>query len=128
MKQYFPSKDDAEDFRRLSSTNGRMLDVILSNTVASIPLEASGSSNYHGSILSVIEAGVIGSEKEITKLHAIIDCGALLTGRKNNRDVAFEILQKIPHNFKGVIFFDKERHDDWAILERVRPSFSDLRS
>ena len=107
VKQYIPSSNEIDPvMSSIFSTNGRMLDVIIENTLGVHQLKASES------LIETISALP-------HELHAIIDCGALLAG-KDLAVIAHDILAILPkQGFSGVLYYDSERHNNWVVLERT---------
>lgn len=109
VKQYFAShyKDSDPILKSLDRTNGRMLEVIVANTVSVEQLSRDPSRSK--SLIEILKK---------SPFHALIDCGALLAGVEL-ADFSKQILSLLPpKDFGGVLYFDNAKHKDWVVLER----------
>lgn len=101
--------------KHLDGTNGKMVEMILNHTLAVRKLEA--GTNRFQSLLDLIIDGIKGS---MPRMHAIIDCGALLAGTDLHVN-AKKILSILPTDgaeFGGVLYYDSDMFNDWVVLER----------
>ena len=111
VRQYFPNDDDSEGLRNIFATNGKMLSIILDNTMTCVECVNLELSN----ILD-----------EIRKYgcQALIDCGAILAGN-SNFFVAHQTISVMPTSCDGVAFFDNRIGCfGWKVVERngrIRP-------
>ena len=111
VRQYFAAEGDSSDLRDLFATNGKMLDVIVENTLECVPVP---DELRYKSIVDLIR------RRSSEGIRALIDCGAALAG-VSNYQVATDTLKFLPRDeFKGVVFYDdtESSHGIWKVLER----------
>jgi len=111
VRQYFAEDGDSSDLKGLFATNGKMLDVIVENTLECL---AMNEGLRYQSIIDIIRC------RSSEEIRALIDCGAVLAGISNYQ-AATEILTILPRKeFQGVVFYDDtdSSHGIWKILER----------
>ena len=110
LQQYLPWNTKHPIWRKLLSTNGKMLDVVIAKTRSCEEIGEDGRAN--DMLLQLI------TKKR--NIDALIDCGALLAGI-SNREVAEYLSEKLlpnsKSNLKGITFYD-ESAKEWMILEQ----------
>lgn len=118
VNQHFPQKEtvmrsswDSRVWREMLSTNGKMIDVIIKETVEIIEL-VEGPAIY--AILSLVS-------ENIMEYHVLIDAGALLAGN-DNCDIASKFIQLKNFPFQGVVFPEARggNTSQWKIMDRFR--------
>lgn len=115
VSQYFASNEKDPDpvLRALDATNGKMIEMIIKNTLGVRQLGT--EAQRFESLINVISGGVKGS---MQCMHAIVDCGALLAGT-DLHEISTKFLNILPvAEFGGVLFYDSVNCHDWVILER----------
>ncbi|KAL7561124.1 hypothetical protein ACA910_009179 [Epithemia clementina (nom. ined.)] len=114
VKQYFAKSNHHYDspeaeriWESLMGTNGLMIDCILNSTLEFVQL---GNGNPVAEIVDLVRA-------KSGRVHALIDCGALLAGA-SRADIARKLLDAISrqNDLRGVTFFDKA---EWKILDQM---------
>lgn len=121
LKQYLPWETTDRIWQSLLSTNGRMLDVIMSSTKSCVEL---GEGLSHHMLLSFVKDVMNKKSKNRTiqkdwNIDAIIVCGALLAGHSNGNVAKFIMDNCLLHQnarLRGVTYFDEEENS-WMILE-----------
>ena len=105
MRQYFPTDNDNKYLSNRFATNGKMLSVILHNTLACNEHETLDISNV---LDDIVKYGC----------RALIDCSAILA-RKSNYFVAHKIIRIMSTSCDGVAFYDNRvGQSGWKVVER----------
>ena len=110
LQQYLPWETEHSIWRKLLSTNGKMLYVVITKTSSCEELGA------HGRIYEMLLQFITDNRN----IDALIDCGALLAGISNRNVAEYlseNLLFKSKGNLRGITFYD-ESTKEWMILEQ----------